>query len=107
MTYAEFWLRYLRAHGRPATRGLHYFGSLLVLAVLIAAAASGSWYWLVAAPFIGYGCAWAAHFLLEGNRPETFGHPLWSLVSDYRMLLLWLAGRLDPHLDRAGVRTRS
>ena len=31
MTYAEFWLRYLRAHQRPETRGLHYAGSLLAL----------------------------------------------------------------------------
>ncbi len=80
MTYAEFWLRYLLAHARPETRALHYAGSLLALAALLTAFATRDWLWLLAAPVIGYGFAWTAHGLLEGNRPQTFGHPIWSLL---------------------------
>jgi len=29
MTYADFWLRFLHAHGRPVTRVAHYAGSVL------------------------------------------------------------------------------
>jgi hypothetical protein len=101
MTYDQFWRRYLRAHSRPLTRRLHYAGSLLALTALVVAAAMLDWRWLVAAPILGYGFAWAAHGLVEHNRPETFGHPLWSLASDYRMLLLGLTGRLAPHLKAA------
>ena len=36
MTYDQFWLRYLRAHSRSHTRALHYIGSLLALASLLA-----------------------------------------------------------------------
>lgn len=100
MTYREFWSLYLAAHTRPATRTLHYLGSTLVLAAIFVGVGSGDWRWLALAPVIGYGCAWAAHFGIEGNRPQTFGHPLWSLLSDYRMLFLALTGRLQSHLNK-------
>lgn len=101
LTYPQFWRRYLRAHGRPATRWLHFAGTLLALACLILAAVTLDWRPLLAAPVVGYGFAWAAHLGVEGNRPETFGHPAWSLLSDLRMLGLWLTGRLEAHLERA------
>jgi hypothetical protein len=104
MTRDEFWLRYLRAHRSRHSRMLHYLGSLLAVASLLLAVATFDWHWLIAAPLFGYGFAWTAHLAIERNRPETFGHPLWSLLSDYRMLLLALIGRLEPHLRRAGVR---
>jgi hypothetical protein len=103
MTYPEFWQRYLRAHSDPRTRALHYAGSTLAFAVLAAAALTRDWRWLLAAPVIGYAFAWTAHFAVEGNRPETFGHPLWSLASDFRMLALFACGRLGPELQQAGV----
>ena len=102
MTYDEFWLRYLRAHSRVNTRILHYVGSLCAIVAL--ALGVVDWRWIIAAPVVGYGCAWTAHAVVEGNRPETFGHPLWSLLSDYRMMWLALTQRLAPHLRRAGLR---
>ncbi|MEJ0015281.1 MAG: DUF962 domain-containing protein [Acetobacteraceae bacterium] len=104
MTYDQFWLRYLRAHRRPNTRMLHYVGSVLALVTLLAAIATLNWRGLIAAPLIGYTFAWTAHFAVEHNQPETFGHPFWSLYSDYRMLLLAVSGRLAPHLQRADLR---
>lgn len=98
MTYREFWRRYLAAHRDPRTRGLHYLGTLLALAAVAAAAASRDWRWLVAAPVAGYAFAWTGHLVFEKNRPETFGHPLWSLMSDFRMLGLFLCGRLGREL---------
>ncbi len=103
MTYAEFWHRYLRAHARRPTRTLHYVGTTLALACLAGAVIFRDWRWLPAAPVLGYGFAWTAHGLVEGNRPETFGHPFWSLASDLRMLALAATGRLGPHLAAAGV----
>jgi hypothetical protein len=101
--YQAFWDRYLRAHADPATRGVHYAGSTLALGALALAAVRRDWRWLLAAPVIGYGFAWTAHAAIEGNKPETFGHPLWSLLSDFRMLGLAASGRLHPHLERAGI----
>jgi hypothetical protein len=101
VTYQEFWLRYLRAHAKPETRAVHYLSTAGALALLAVAIIVGPWWLLIAAPVWGYGCAWIAHFGIEGNRPETFGHPFWSLASDFRMFGLWLAGRLARHLRRA------
>jgi hypothetical protein len=105
VTYDQFWIRYLRAHSRPSTRALHYGGlSALALGTLVIAIATLNWRGLIAAPLIGYTFAWTAHLAIEGNRPETFSHPFWSLFSDFRMLLLALSFRLEPHLQHAGVR---
>ncbi len=104
MTYAEFWLHYLRAHRRPGTRAMHYAGTVAGIGLLIPAAVLRDWRFVAAAVFLGYGCAWTAHVGIEGNRTATFGHPLSSLGSDFRMLALWLSGRLGTHLKRAEER---
>lgn len=100
MTYAEFWRRYLAAHADPRTRGLHYFGTTLAVLSLGAAVTQRDWRWLLAAPVAGYGSAWLGHLVFEHNKPETFGHPGWSLISDFRMLGLFLAGRLGHELRK-------
>ena len=106
-TYAEFWGHYLRAHSNPRTRLVHYAGSILALGALALAVIELQPLWLLAAPLIGFGFAWAGHVFIEGNKPTTFGHPLWSLIADYRMLFLWLAGALAPHLARNDVKNQT
>jgi hypothetical protein len=100
MTYPEFWRVYLAAHADPRTRALHYLGTLLGVASLATAGATGDWRWLLAAPVAGYAFAWLGHVIFERNRPATFGHPYWSFVSDFRMLALFLSQRLDRELRR-------
>lgn len=102
-SYREFWPVYLRAHSRAGNRYLHVIGTGLGLLLLGGAAATADWRLIPAAIVVGYAFAWAGHFFVEGNRPATFGHPLWSLISDFRMFGLTLAGRLDGELRRHGL----
>jgi len=102
-TFTDFWPHYLREHARPRTRALHYVGTTLVFVVALYAVLSGQLWWLIAMPLAGYFFAWLAHFTVEKNRPATFTYPLWSLAADFRMYFLWLAGKLGPELEKAGV----
>lgn len=98
-SYDEFFLFYLRAHSHPSNRILHFTGSVLGIAVAIAAfALHHPWYALLW-PVIGYGFAWFGHFVVEGNKPATFGHPWWSFISDYRMVWLMLTGQLGKWIS--------
>ena len=105
-SYREFWPHYLHEHGRRRTRTLHFCGTALAVLCLAAAGLTGQLWWLAGALLSGYGPAWIAHFFIEHNRPATFRHPWWSLVSDFRMAVLALLGRLGPELRRHGIADR-
>ncbi|HEY3638431.1 MAG TPA: DUF962 domain-containing protein, partial [Rhizomicrobium sp.] len=103
---SDFWLYYLREHANPRTRCLHYLGTGLATAAMLATILLQRWWLAPVALLAGYGPAWIAHFFVEKNRPATFKYPLWSLVSDYRMAFIWATGRLGPELAKAGIHMR-
>lgn len=108
-SYEEFWKLYLREHSKPLTRALHIVGTLIALTLLVYGLVTMSWEFVVAAPIVGYALAWIGHFFVEHNKPATMTYPGWSLISDFRMLALFLTGRLGQELERsapAGTRKK-
>ncbi len=106
-SFGAFWPFYLREHAQPMTRIWHYVGSTLAIAVLLFAVFSRNWWLLLAVPLAGYFFAWVSHAFVERNKPATFTYPFWSLIADYKMYGLFLMGKLDAELDKAGVATGS
>lgn len=90
----EFYPYYLGEHRNGPCRLLHVIGSLGVLAIITVAIATQTWVLLIAAPIMGYGCAWIGHFGFEKNRPATFRYPFLSLACDWIMLAEILSFRI-------------
>ena len=102
-SFAEFWPLYLRAHAAEGNRVLHAVGTLCGTGLFLGGLFLGRWGWCLAGVGAGYGLGFLGHFTIEGNRPLSFRHPLWSFVSDYRMVFQMLAGNLEAELRKAGV----
>jgi hypothetical protein len=98
-SYEEFFNFYLREHSDAGNRRMHAIGMVVGLAVAaVAFITHHPWYALLWIP-VTYGLSFAGHFLIEKNKPASFGHPFWSFISDFRMLGLMVTGRLDSHLQ--------
>ena len=98
--YSEFWDLYVQEHSKPATRALHFVGTSLGLVLLLWFVWSGRWYYFPLFLLVGYAFAWFAHFVVEKNRPATFKYPLWSFVSDFKMMWFMTTGRMGREVDR-------
>lgn len=99
-SYEDFWPHYVRAHAHPGNRMLHFAGTTAAIACFAAGILTKKPKLAVVAPVVGYGAAWVGHFLVEKNKPATFGHPLWSLASDFVMWWKTLNGEMDAEVER-------
>ncbi len=102
--YREFWDFYVHEHSKPMTRVLHFIGTSLGLGLMIYFIAIGRWYLFAVFPVVGYGFAWFAHFVVEKNKPATFKYPLWSFISDLRMMWFMITGRMGREAERVSER---
>lgn len=92
--YSDFWKFYLSQHSKAGTRYVHILST--IVGVLL-----GSYYllhldfvrFMFLVPIL-YFIVWLSHFFIECNKPATFKHPLWSFISDFRMVFLFLIGKL-------------
>jgi hypothetical protein len=99
-TFNEFYPFYLSEHRNPTSRKLHFIGTSVVIALLLVAAVTLTW-WLVPVALVqAYAFAWAGHFFFERNRPATFQYPGFSFIADWRMWWELLTGKLGFRGER-------
>jgi hypothetical protein len=102
-SFEEFWPYYVSQHLHPLTRLMHVAGTLGGITAGAAGIVRRRRALLALAPLIGFGSAWFSHFVIEGNKPASFGNPLWSFRADFRLIRRFFSGTLDA--DVAQVRT--
>lgn len=98
--YAEFWDFYVLEHSKPMTRYLHFVGTTLGIVMLVWFLRSGAYLYIPLCFVVGYAFAWFSHFFVEHNKPATFKYPLWSFISDYKMVAFMLLGKMDAEVER-------
>jgi len=99
-TFEDFWPYYVRAHSNKLNRNIHFVGTSSAMALVGLGVLTRRVTPVLLAPVVGYGFAWFGHFVIEGNVPATFGHPLWSLKADLKMWRMILEGTMDAEVER-------
>lgn len=99
-SFEDFWPYYVRAHKSPTTRTVHAIGSSVGAALALTGLLTGKKGLVPAGAVFGYACAWYSHFFIEGNRPATFGHPLYSFAADWVMISKMVRGTMDAEVER-------
>ncbi len=99
-TYAEFWDFYVAEHSEPLTRLLHFVGTTLSLVIIMWIFRTGNLLYIPLCFVVGYGFAWFSHFVIEKNKPASFKYPLWSFISDYKMMFFMLIGKMNAEVER-------
>ena len=98
--FEEFWPFYMGEHRNPVCRALHYTGTLSGAAIALTGVATLNPFLIPAGLVAGYGPAWVGHFFIEKNKPASFKHPLWSFMGYWKMVSLFLTGRIDAEIAR-------
>ena len=105
--YPAYWAYHITQHRRPGNRALHYLGSACLVAFVTEAIVMGIWLPVPAALAAAFGPGLVGHVLFEKSKPEKHHYPVWAVISDLRMLGLFLTGRLARAFDLPGARPQA
>ena len=93
-SFKDFYPFYLSEHANVISRRLHFAGTSIALALMLAAFVTRKPWLLLVALIQGYLFAWIGHFFFEHNRPATFKYPGFSFLGDWRLWWDMLTGKL-------------
>ena len=103
MPYRDFWVAYLDAHRKPATRGMHYLATLTGIGGAVLAIWLEFLWYMAGGIALGVVMAVSSHRFIEHNRPLIRVNPFYGAISDLRMCWLAMTGRLAAEYTRLGL----
>ena len=103
-TYREFWPYYLRDFRAAGEHERVLTGTVVMLFFLVFTILMGNVLFIAIALALACGFRFISVNAGQRVRPLTVTHPLWSLVSDVRLLAIVLLDRLAEEYERYGIR---
>ena len=100
-TYREYWTYHVGQHEKAGNRVLHYLGSASAVTLLALVPVLQEWWPIPLAVASAFGPGMIGHVAFERSPREDQHYPLWAIVSDLRMLGLFLVGRVGREFRRA------
>ena len=100
--YNDYWDAYLKAHSKSGTRAAHYVATCLGLGFGLSGLFTLNALLMAIGIVGGYAIAIGSHRYIEHNR-SLVHRPFWGVVSELRMFVLAVSGRLPAELSRHSV----
>lgn len=94
-SFEEFWPIYLKEHSNPTNRRIHVTATTVGIVLLVYCLLIGRIWHMPLVIAAVYGVLFLGHYQIEGNKPMTLTHPLWSFRADLKMTYLYLTGKLN------------
>ncbi len=92
-SFKDFYPFYLKEHSKRGTRIVHFIGTPLGVLIGVLGIVRGQYLWIPGGIVFAYGVLWLSHLVFQNNKPATLKHPLYSFLSDWRMIFDLLIGR--------------
>lgn len=99
--FHDYWPEFLESVQTPVLRNIHLIATALALYFVLRFLVDLEILSLIAAPVLHTGIVFAAHNIVENNKPLQFKNPLLASMAEFRMLALWCGGVLEQETQNA------
>ncbi|GET86808.1 hypothetical protein, conserved [Leishmania tarentolae] len=93
--HKEFYIYYLAKHSKQWTRRIHLIGTAIGVVGAAASAVRMDAFGAAVSIAVGVAICWAGDAMVEKTSPTTFKNPIWSTVSNFKMVASILTGDMN------------
>ncbi|KAK7198963.1 hypothetical protein NESM_000863700 [Novymonas esmeraldas] len=93
--HKEYHIYYMAKHTKAWTRRAHLIGTAVGVIGVAASAARVDAVGAAVSAVVGVVVCWAGDILVEQTQPTSFSRPIWSVMSNFKMVTAMLKGDLS------------